>query len=290
MDTNAFFESFLEKEKQTTEQRQKQASSKPEEFLQLKIGGTYTIGLLPMVMKEYDEVNFNSRLDGSYQYLGLSPQSISLGKDILKNDPIAKRLWSAWKAVKDSGDKAAQSEALQLVKKTRRNANIFVFSDSSDPENNRKAKILNFGAGFNQKTKQPTGNIWKKLHAAIQGELKDSYGAKLFDLGPDGINILITVKSKQIGNGKAIPDYDVNFVPRKKADALSAKEIAALMENAYDLDKFIPELKSFEEMESILKEHWDCSDASLDEIDTLEKAAGSDESANSDDDFDFGSN
>lgn len=285
MDTNQFFNSFIDGEKQKAEQRAKQQQSKPEEFLQLKIGGTYVFGILPVNMAEYDEVSFNSRLDGTFQYLGLSPQSISLGKNILKTDPISKRLWKAWNAVKDSNDKAAQTEALQLVKKTRRLANVYVISDSTDVENNKKVKILNFGAGFNNKTKAPTGNIWKKLHSAIQGDLMESYGARLFDLGEDGINVILTVKEKKIGQ-KTIPEYDVNFVPRKKADAVPAKAQGELIAQAHALEKFIPELKSIDEMESILMEHWDCSEASS-ELDTLENAASS---ASEEDDFDFGNN
>lgn len=259
MTTEEFYKQFKEKEKQTNETRAKSQVTRPAEMLTMKIGGTYNFRLIPSFAVEYDVVGFNSRLDGVYQFVGLSPSSVSLGENALKNDPIKKQSWKSWAAVKDSGDKEAQKEALQLVPKTKKMMNIYLLSDSLDPANNGKNKILDFGAGFNAKTKAPNGNIWKKLYEGLEGELSETYGAKLFDLGKDGFNIRISVKEKTIGTSK-IPEYHVDFIPGKASEALSVAEQKEVIANAFDLNKFLPELKPLDEIQKILDTHWNCKD------------------------------
>jgi hypothetical protein len=255
MNTNEFYEQFRAKEKETNETRAKASASKPAEVLTMKIGGTYLMRLIPVLPIDYDVVGFNSRLDGSYQFIGLSPSSISLGDNAIKNDPVKKQSWKSWAAVKDSNDKDAQREALQLVPKTKKMMNVYLISDSLEPANDGKNKVLDFGAGFNSKTKEPAGNIWKKLHEGLEGDSAADYGAKLFDLGKDGVNIRIKVKEKVIGN-KKIPEYQVDFIPGKPAEALSAAAQKEVIANAYDLTKYLPELKPLDEIQKILDIHW----------------------------------
>lgn len=282
MNTDEFFKKFKEKEKQTNETRAKAAVSKPAEMLTMKIGGTYTFRLVPTLPADYDVVGFKSRHDGSYQFLGLSPSSISLGENIIKNDPIKKQSWKSWAAVKDSGDKEAQREALQLVPKTKKMMNIFLLSDSLEPANDGKNKILDFGAGFN-KSKEPTGNIWKKLHEGLEGDSVEDYGAKLFDLGKGGVNVRIKVKEKTIGTQK-IPEYQVDFIPGKPAEALSAVAQEEVIANAYDLNKYLPELKPLDEIQKILDVHWNGNEPS--EVDIPE--IPTDYSSGDDDELNFG--
>lgn len=272
MNTDAFYEMFESNEKKTSEARTKNNSSQPEEFLKMKIGGVYTFRLLPQTMIDFDEVGFKSRSDSSYQYLGLSPSSVYLGDAKLKKDLIKNTQWESYNQDKDSPDPAIKKRSMQLIPKVKKLAGIYLISDSLVPENNNKLKILNFGAGFNNKTKEPMGNIWKRLHPALLGDKKDRYGKKLFDLGEKGVTIEITVGKKMIGS-QEIPEYTVEFLTGDPIPGMNDKKIKEVLGGLLDLDAFVPELKSQEDIKHVLDQHWNCKDTDDDELDVLDNVS-----------------
>lgn len=265
MNTEEFYKQYLAQQNHNQEERAKSQVTKPAEVLQMKIGGIYSFRLLPQLMVEFDTVSFKSRIDGSFQNLGLSPSSISLGKDAIKNDPIKEKMWKAWAAVKTSTDNAVKAEALQLMPKTRKVAGIYLISDSLNADNDGQNKVLDFGAGFNSKTKEPAGNIWKKVYAATEGDLASAYGPKLFDLGDNGVTIRIKVAKKMIGD-KAVPEYSVDFLPGK-IPGMTEKKIKEIMANTFDLNKYVPLLRPMNEINQILATHWDCKEEQNDAVD-----------------------
>ncbi len=294
MNTDTLYKMF-EDEETKREENKKPLFFDKEGVLKLQVGGTYRLRLIPNLnlkqfFVEYEEIAFNSRADGSYQMLGLSPTSPSLGENRIKKDIVSSTQWKSWTAVKDHPDKDVRNEAMALLGKGKRVVNVYVDSDSKDEKNNGQNRVLRMVAGENKKTKVPQGQIWKAIHERLIGEKKERFGPKrLFNLGPQGVTIEITVKEKTIGT-KKIPDYVVDFISDSDSPLnLSNDQQEEILSKAYDLTTFIPELKSQSELKQILDEHWNCSGKEGDELEVDSGTPSTDDddiptSWNSDDD------
>lgn len=257
MNLDEFYKQTFEQETKKIEEQVKNPSDNPD-ILKLKIGGTYRLRLLPdkangTFMKDYEDVGFNSRSDGSYIYLGLSPRFAGLKKDVVANTQ-----WKSWKAVEKLEDKAIRGEAMQLIPKRKKLVNVYVVSDSLNPENNGTNKVLRFNAPIDRKTKAPSGEIFTKIYDAFIGDKRDRFGRRVIDLGKDGVTFEITVVKKATPMGD-LPNYKCDFSFPEAVPGLDTEEkIQAVLDKTFDLAKFLPDLKTQEELTAILDEHWNC--------------------------------
>ena len=117
-------------------------------------------------------------------------------------------------------------------------ANVLVIKDPTNPENEGKVKILDMG---------------KKIHnlisSALDGELDKSWteqarkysgnknieikvGPKVYDLSPDGVNLVIRVNKNQFGlNDYSASEFSISDTDLEKTDA----QIQEIYDACYDL-------------------------------------------------------
>lgn len=117
-------------------------------------------------------------------------------------------------------------------------ANVYVIKDPTNPENEGKVKILDMG---------------KKIHAlisaALDGELDKSWteqarkysgnknieihvGPKVYDLSPDGVNLVVRVNKNQYGlNDYSASEFSISDTDLEKSES----EIQEIYDACYDL-------------------------------------------------------
>lgn len=156
------------------------ASSGYADILQLKVGHTYTVRLLPNVNKPKDTFfhyfshGWTSFANGRY-ISAVSPTTFG------ERDPIAEE---RYKIIRMGTEE--EKERVKAIRRTEQwLVNVYVIDDPSNPDNNGKVKLLRYGKQLDKIVKD-----------AISGEYKDEYGAKIFDLGAGGVNFKIKVEKQ----------------------------------------------------------------------------------------------
>jgi hypothetical protein len=117
--------------------------------------------------------------------------------------------------------------------------NAYVISDPTNPDNQGQVKIINAGSQLN--------NI---IQNAIDGDDKDEFGYRIFDLSPNGCNLRIKV-TKNIGGW---PEYvSSKFISPSEIDNLDdADEIYSQVKS---LDTIFQQ-KSYDQIKQILDTHF----------------------------------
>ena len=119
--------------------------------------------------------------------------------------------------------------------------NVYVVDDPSNPENNGKVKLLRYGK-----------QLQKIITEAIEGEDAEEFGARIFDLGDEGVNFKIKVE--QQGD---YPTYvSSRFTTAGKID-LSEDKQKDIYDNVFELSEVFT-LKTFDELKEMLNEHYYC--------------------------------
>lgn len=234
------------------------------EILKLEKGNKIKIRIFPnkkrmQMFKDYEQVIFKSRKDGSFRFLGRSPSDPSLGDARLKKDPIKSAQWKSYEMAKDRG-KEAIKESMALVPKRRQMVNAYIISDQKHPENNGTVKVFEYNAPLNNKkvdgrrTSTPTGEIYKPIYDAFSGDKKDRYGQRMIDFGPNGVTIEIEIGTKGEYNSYVLDIFQEDL-------KLDSNTVSKIFDQAYDLEEFFPKLKELKDIEEELKEHWWCEEA-----------------------------
>lgn len=227
---------------------QESNSSAVSEILKTEPGNTYTVRLLPY-SKDPKKTFFHFFTHGwtsfaTGQYVAaLSPQTFG------ERDPIAEERYRILR----TGTDADKEKAKAIGRSEKWLVNVYVVNDPTNQENNGKVKILRYGK-----------QLQKIITDAIEGEDADELGARIFDLGPNGVNLKIKVEkqgeypsyvSSKFSMPSAIPEMD----------EAKAKKI---YDNAHELDKVFA-IKSYDELKAMLQEHYFCS-VVKDEADDVE--------------------
>ena len=229
----SMFESI--KEALTSEDKQK--TSGLGDILQLKAGNTYTVRILPNV-KNPKDIFFHHFVHGwtsfeTGKYVSaLSP--ITYGE----RDPIAEERYKILRMGTEE-----EKEKVKAIRRTEQwFVNIYVVDDPANLDNNGKIKVLRYGKQLH--------NI---INNAIAGEDAEEYGAKIFDLGSNGVNFKIKVEKQG--------DYPVytssRFTGVGKDLGLSKDKQEEIYNSIIDL-KSIYRLKSADELKQMLDEHYFC--------------------------------
>lgn len=237
----------------TEEEKKREGGDKPiadENFLSFKAGHTYLVRLLPNVKNsaktftDYEEYGFKG-LNDQYIYAGRTPHSIGR-KDIIKD-----LQWKTYSEGKKINDEDMMRRSYQLFAQRKQMVNVYVIDDPVNPENNGTVKILRYSAKTN-KDGEAMSPLYAKIHDAVFGDGASDIGKRAFDLTKDGVNFSIKVK-KNTGGWN---DYAESSFKFPSDLGLSTDEISEIYSQTKDLEEFIPEVKSDEDLQSLLAVHW----------------------------------
>lgn len=204
-------------------------------ILEMKPGNTYTVRLLPNLEKldktffHYYSVGWESFSTGQY-ISAISPQTFG------ERDPILEARYKIYKHGTDD-----EKVKIKAVKKTEKwLANAYIVDDTQNPENNGAVKIVRYGK-----------QLEKIIRRAIDGEDSDEFGARVFDLGPNGVNLKIEVE-----NQGEYPTYVSSRFTTHKADlGLSDEKQDEIYGSVFDLESVFS-IKSYDELQTMFDEHF----------------------------------
>ena len=204
-------------------------------ILPMEVGNTYTVRLLPDMEKpdktffHYFTVGWESFATGQYVQ-AVSPQTFG------ERDPIIEARYRIYKHGTDF-----EKERIKAVKKNEKwLVNAYVVDDTKNPENNGQVKIIRYGK-----------QLEKIIRRAIDGEDSEEFGARIFDLGPNGVNLKIEVESQG-----EYPTYVSSRFTTHKADlGLSESQVSDIYSKVYNLESVF-QIKSSDELQAMFDEHF----------------------------------
>jgi hypothetical protein len=233
---SAFNTSMFQSIKDALASSDNKGSATFNEIMQTKPGNTYTVRLLPYAKDpgktffHYYNHGWVSYATGQYVQT-LSPQTFG------DRDPIAEERFRILRTGTEE-EKEKMSAVRRLEKWL---VNVYVIDDPSNPENNGKVKLLRYGK-----------QLQKIITEAIEGEDAEEFGARIFDLGSEGVSFKIKVE--QQGD---YPTYvSSRFTTAGKID-LSEDEQKEIYDNVFELSEVFT-LKTFDELKEMLNEHYYC--------------------------------
>ena len=204
------------------------------EIMKTAVGNTYTVRLLPDSKSPADTFlhyyvhGWNSFATGAYVQ-AISPQTFG------ERDPISEERFRAKRT--GTEDEKSKMEAVRRSEKWL--VNVYVIDDPANPENNGKVKILRYGK-----------QLQKIILEAIEGEDAEEYGVeRVFDLGPEGVNLKIKVE--QQGD---YPSYVSSRFTAAGKLKLSEDEQQKIYDSVNTL-KDVFTVKSFDELKQMVDEH-----------------------------------
>lgn len=204
------------------------------EILKTTPGNTYTVRLLPYTPDpsksffHYFTHGWVSFATGQYVQ-ALSPSTFG------ERDPIAEERYRVLRTGTED-----EKERMSAVRRTEKYlVNVYVIDDPTNSENNGKVKLLRYGK-----------QLHKIIMEAIEGEDAEEFGARIFDLGPNGASLKIKVE-----NQGEYPTYVSSRFSSAGKLTLSDEEQAKIYNSVYDLTKVFT-LKSYDDLKSMLDEHY----------------------------------
>jgi len=196
---------------------------------------TYTVRLIPNVSQpektffHYYTYDWSSFGTGQYTSV-VSPATFG------QKCPITDTKYKILR----NGDAEEKAKANLLRRNERWLVNVYVVDDPTNPENNGTLKIVRYGK-----------QLHKIISDAIDGEGSEDFGARIFDLSENGVNLKI--KSEQ--QGDYITYVSSKFTMPKKIEGLTEEKMNDVYNNVFDLTSIIP-TKSHEELLEVLDEHF----------------------------------
>jgi len=156
-----------------------------------------------------------------------------------------------FKIQRESSDADKERAKANLRRKENWFVNVYVVNDPVNPENNGTVKVLRYGKQLD-----------KIIQSAINGDDAQEFGARIFDLSPEGCSLRIKVElvSDRPGATK-FPTYTASkFLNASAIDGLDDDKIAEIYNNTFDLNAFI-ERKSSDEIKAFIDQHYYGSNA-----------------------------
>ena len=213
------------------------------DIMKFEPGNVYTVRIVPNL--ENPEKTF-------FRYYTYAWESFSTGQYISnvspqtwgKKDPVAETRYSLGK----HGTPEEQEKASKVIRREQMLANIYVINDPSNPENEGQVKLLRFGKQLN-----------KIIMEAIEGDDSDEFGERIFDLSENGCNLKI--KCERQGD---FPTYvSSRFASPSKIKGMTSDNMKEVHLKVTDLESVFP-VKSYEELQQVLNEHFHCRDNTVD--------------------------
>lgn len=204
------------------------------EIMKTTPGNTYTVRLLPYAPDpkntffHYFNHGWVSFASGQYVQ-ALSPTTFG------ERDPVAEERYRILRT--GTEDEKEKAKAIRKIEKYL--VNVYVVEDPTNPDNNGKVKILRYGK-----------QLHKIIMEAIEGEDAEEFGARIFDLGPEGVNFKIKCE-----NQGEYPTYVSSRFTSSGKLSLSEAQRDEIYKNVFDLTKVFS-LKSYDELKKLLDEHY----------------------------------
>lgn len=211
-------------------------------LLQLEAPSTYVVRLLPNIKNPEESIlhyfhhGWNSINTGQY-VSAVSPSTWG------ERCPISELYF---KILRDGSDQDKERAKANLRRKENWLVNVLVVNDPKKPENNGTIKVLRYGRQLD-----------KIIQSAINGDDAEEFGARIFDLSPEGCNLRIKVElvSDKPGAPK-YPTYTASkFLNASPIEGIDDSRIQELYNSIYDLNTFV-ERKSATELKTFIDEHF----------------------------------
>lgn len=216
-----------------TKSEEKNTGGLYNEILKTPAGHTYTVRLLPFA-KDPSKTFFHYFVHGwtsfaTGQYVqAVSPQTFN------ERDPISEERFKVLRTGTEE-----EKEKMQAVRRAEKwLVNVYVVEDPSNPENNGTVKLLRYGK-----------QLQKIIMEAIEGEDSEEFGARIFDLGSDGVNL--KVKVEQQGD---YPTYVSSRFTTSGKLSLTQDQQEKIYNSVYNLEEVFT-IKSYDELKQMIDEH-----------------------------------
>lgn len=211
-------------------------------LLQLEAPSTYVVRLLPNIKNPEESIlhyfhhGWNSINTGQY-VSAVSPSTWG------ERCPVSELYF---KILRDGSEQDKERAKANLRRKENWLVNVLVVNDPKKPENNGTIKVLRYGRQLD-----------KIIQSAINGDDAEEFGARIFDLSPEGCNLRIKVElvSDKPGAPK-YPTYTASkFLNASPVEGIDDNRIQELYNSIYDLNTFV-ERKSATELKTFIDEHF----------------------------------
>lgn len=211
-------------------------------LLQLEAPSTYVVRLLPNIKNPEESIlhyfhhGWNSINTGQY-VSAVSPSTWG------ERCPVSELYF---KILRDGSEQDKERAKANLRRKENWLVNVLVVNDPKKPENNGTIKVLRYGRQLD-----------KIIQSAINGDDAEEFGARIFDLSPEGCNLRIKVElvSDKPGAPK-YPTYTASkFLNASPIEGIDDNRIQELYNSIYDLNTFV-ERKSATELKTFIDEHF----------------------------------
>jgi hypothetical protein len=243
---NKFNVSMFEKIKDALKKSESTSGGSFSNIMKFPAGHTYTIRLIPNV-DNIDETFFHHYV---HQWMSLSTgkfiSALSL-QTFGETDPIANLRWKLYKdwkennpAVDAKGNKVSFKSPID--QKEQWFVNAYWVDNPATPELNGTVQILKMGP-----------QLKEIVDAAMTGEDADEFGAAIFDLSKNGCDFKIKAEEQ----GPYTTFKSSRFSSKTRLD-LDDEEIDKIYESVYNLKEVYP-IKTVEELNNLLDEHFFCS-------------------------------
>ncbi len=241
--------------------QEQSSGGKYRDILKLTVGNIYTVRFIPNVSEpektffHYYTQGWNSFSTGRYVST-ISPQTWG-NRDVISE--------TRYRLLQHGSDEEKE-KAETVIRRESWLANVYVVNDPVNSENNGQVKLLRFGK-----------QLYKIVMDAIEGEDSDEFGAKIFDFSKNGCNLKIKVERQ--GD---FPTYvSSRFAAPSKIPDMTDSGAEELYENVTDLESVFP-VRSDEEMNGMLDEHFYCGSEKTDGKVEAEETWGNTESKTDD--------
>ncbi len=203
-------------------------------LLQMEPNKTYTVRFLPNIKNPEETIlhyfhhGWNSIATGQYSSV-TSPSTWG------ERCPVSELYF---KVMRDGSEQDKERAKANLRRKENWLVNVLVVNDPKKPENNGTIKVLRYGRQLD-----------KIIQSAINGDDSDEFGARIFDLSPEGCNLRIKVElvSDKPGAPK-YPTYTASkFLNPSAIEGFDEARVQETYNNIFDLNTFV-ERKSAEDL------------------------------------------
>jgi len=240
--SSPFTSSMFESLKSALNKESESSNNQFKDLLKLKPGNTYTVRLLP---------NLKSTEDTFHHYFSFGWNSLSTGKyfSVVSPSTWNQRCPIAEERARIYRTGTAEEKEKSAVIRRREEwlVNVYVINDPVNPENNGKVKVLRYGK-----------QLHKIIDEAIRGEEAEEFGPRIFDLSKNGCDFKIKVEEQGAGNDKYPTYVSSKFSSPKEIKGLADSEHQAIYDSVIDL-KTLAQVKSYDELKTILNEHFHCT-------------------------------
>lgn len=224
-------------------------------LLQLEAPATYVVRLLPNIKNPEESIlhyfhhGWNSIETGQYASI-TSPSTWG------ERCPVSELYF---KIMRDGSEQDKERAKANLRRKENWLVNVLVVNDPKKPENNGTIKVLRYGRQLD-----------KIIQSAINGDDSEEFGARIFDLSPEGCNLRI--KAEMVSDKPGAPKYPTytasKFLSPSAIEGVDENRVQELYNGIFDLNTFV-ERKSVEDIKVFIEKHfYGKSEAEADVVDS----------------------